>query len=98
MAVERLDQMNRIGATQQDGLARQKTSVSEPEPKLPEAGKASSAQVTLSKVTSLVNTDTSRDINMECVNQIKAQIAAGKLPIDTDEIARKLVSDIFNFS
>lgn len=96
MAVERLDQMNRIGATQQDGLARQKTSVSEP--KLPEAGKASSAQVTLSKVTSLVNTDTSRDINMECVNQIKAQIAAGKLPIDTDEIARKLVSDIFNFS
>lgn len=96
MAVERLEQMNRIAATQQDGLARQKTSVSEHE--LPEAGKASSAQVTLSKVTILVNTDTSRDINMECVNQIKAQIAAGKLPIDTDEIARKLVSDIFNFS
>lgn len=96
MAVERLEQMNRIAATQQDGLTRQKTSVSESE--LPEAGKASSAQVTLSKVTSLVNTDTSRDINIECVNQIKAQIAAGKLPIDTDEIARKLVSDIFNFS
>lgn len=96
MAVEHLEQMNRIAATQQDGLTRQKTSVSESE--LPEAGKASSAQVTLSKVTSLVNTDTSRDINIECVNQIKAQIAAGKLPIDTDEIARKLVSDIFNFS
>lgn len=96
MAVERLDQLNRIAATHQDGLARQKTAVLEPE--TPEAGHHSSAQVTLSKVTSLVNTDTSRDIDMERVNHLKALIAKGQLPIDTDEIARQLVNDIFKFS
>ncbi|WP_080673322.1 flagellar biosynthesis anti-sigma factor FlgM [Serratia fonticola] len=96
MAVERLEQVNRLAATQQDRPTRQKTTVSESE--APEAGKESSAQVTLSKVTGLVNTDTSRDINMERVNHIKAQIAKGQLPSDTDEIARQLVNDIFKFS
>lgn len=95
MAIERLEQVNRA-APQQDVMTRQKSSVSGT--KTPEVVKDASAQVTLSNTASQVNSDTSRDINMERVKQIKAQIAAGEYPIDTSKIAEKLVSDIFDFS
>lgn len=96
IAVERLEQVSYLCATQQEASARNKATV--PGQELSGKDKESSLQVTLSNTISQINTDTSGDINMESVNQIKAQISAGKLPIDTDVIARQLVSDIFNFS
>ncbi|WP_260833800.1 flagellar biosynthesis anti-sigma factor FlgM [Yersinia frederiksenii] len=96
MAIERIDQMRPVTATQQDVLLRQKSESAA----LPavETDKESATQVKLSQVTQQVKTDTSRDIDMERVNTIKAQISTGQLTIDTDKIAQCLINEIFEFS
>lgn len=93
MAIERIDQMRSVTATQQDMSLRQKNESTA----LPaqETDKESATQVKLSKVTQQVKTDTSRDVDMERVNSIKAQISAGQLVIDTDKIAQCLMNEIF---
>lgn len=96
IAVERLEQVNRLAATQQDPSARNKVAVSEQSAS--DKNKDASLQVTLSKRISNINTDTTHDVNLENVNKIKMQISEGKYLIDTDEIAQQLVSDIFNLS
>lgn len=92
MAIERIDQMRPVTATQQDMLLRQKNESTA----LPaqETDKESATQVKLSQVTQQVKTDTSRDIDIERVNSIKAQISAGQLAIDTDKIAQCLINEI----
>ncbi|WP_435946155.1 flagellar biosynthesis anti-sigma factor FlgM [Dryocola sp. BD586] len=55
-------------------------------------------QVSLSKLTQAVQTDTTHDINMERLANIKAAMESGELHIDTDKIAHALVQDMLNFS
>ncbi|WP_435927750.1 flagellar biosynthesis anti-sigma factor FlgM [Dryocola sp. BD613] len=55
-------------------------------------------QVSLSKLTQTVQTDTTRDINMERLANIRAAMEAGELHIDTDKIAHALVQDMLHFS
>ena len=55
-------------------------------------------QVSLSKLTQTVQTDTSRDINVERLANIRAAMEAGELHIDTDKIAHALVQDMLHSS
>lgn len=54
-------------------------------------------QVSLSKVTKAIQTDSSKDINMERLATIKAAMDAGELHIDTDKIAHALLQDMLLF-
>lgn len=55
-------------------------------------------QVSIIKQTTAIQNDTSQDINVERLANIKAAMDAGELHIDTDKIAHALLQDMLNFS
>lgn len=54
-------------------------------------------QVKLSTLTQQLKTDCSGDVDHERVASLRAAIEAGDLPVETQQIARALVQDIFQF-
>ncbi|OAT59387.1 hypothetical protein M993_01940 [Obesumbacterium proteus ATCC 12841] len=49
------------------------------------------------KQTTAIQNDTTKDINVERLANIKAAMDAGELHIDTDKIAHALLQDMLNF-
>ncbi len=64
----------------------------------PASNVTAGTQVSLSKLTQAVQTDTTHDINVERLARIKTAMEAGELHIDTDKIAHALVQDMLHFS
>lgn len=60
--------------------------------------KNTGTQIKLSKLTQEIQTDTSHDIDYECIAKIRASMDAGELQFDPDHIANALVEDIFQLS
>lgn len=91
MTIERTMQLSPIAASQQDSTTRHS--------QLPVTGPGSdtATQVRLSQITQQVITDTSQDVDMSRVEQIKSQIAQGRFSIDTDVIASRLIDNIFDY-
>ncbi|AMO83570.1 MAG: flagellar biosynthesis anti-sigma factor FlgM [Hafnia sp.] len=54
-------------------------------------------QVSILKQTTAIQNDTTKDINVERLANIKAAMDAGELHIDTDKIAHALLQDMLNF-
>lgn len=52
-------------------------------------------KVSLSNQIQSLQANSSNDINVEHLDKIKAALAAGKLPIDTDKIANALTKEMF---
>lgn len=52
-------------------------------------------KVSLSNQIQSLQTNSSQDINVEHLDKIKAALAAGELPIDTDKIANALTKEMF---
>lgn len=62
------------------------------------AGLSSGTKVSLGNQIEALKNDDSQDINTARLDNIKAALAAGDLPIDTDKIAASLARDIFQLS
>jgi negative regulator of flagellin synthesis FlgM len=95
MSIERTAQLRPVAAAQQDSTTRQRSVTSQISSFA--FNSDSAAQVKLSQLTQQVRTDTSQDINVDRVNELKAQIAEGRLTMDTHLIASRLVDNMFDF-
>lgn len=59
------------------------------------AAGTSRSDVTLSRLTKMIQSDDSQDIDYARVAEIRAALQAGKLPVEPEKIANALFMDIF---
>ncbi|ROP58296.1 FlgM family anti-sigma-28 factor [Enterobacter sp. BIGb0383] len=95
MSIERTQQISpaTLSEIHQDSTRRANRNISRPasDASTPRNG----TKVSLGNHIQALKTDDSQDINIERLDKIKAALAAGDLPIDTDKIAASLTQDIF---
>lgn len=99
MNIERTTQAQPVKANSMQSNAEVRAKSDDQQDKSKKAAvRESGTQVKLSQLTQQLKADSSRDINMARVAEIKAKMDAGELHLDSDKIASALVRDIFRFS
>lgn len=63
----------------------------------PRATSTNKSDVTLSRLTNMIRSDDSQDIDYARVARIRTALQAGELPVEPEKIANALLRDIFQF-
>lgn len=95
MSIDRTPQITQASLTELHHETTKRAGIRHVQVSSSSSNSRAGTKVSLSNQIEALKTDSSQDINIEYLDKIKAALAAGELPIDTDKIAQSLVQDMF---